>query len=171
MRAFDNVGFATRVLLGQSVTQYPNCTVFHEVVATIWLLIAFVLGQGYSCVLISMLTVPDVPATIESVEDLVRQDDIPWVFEAGSILFEIGKKSPAGSTMRHMFDGVAELNYKTCHGTRKDIKGGLYAQTCERLTIAKTLSDDFSETGECNFHVASKNLISTSFAMAFPVFS
>ena len=57
----------------------------------------------------------------------------------------------------------------TCYDFREDIKAGKLGHICERLTIKKVLSDDYADTGQCNFYVARKDFLATSFAMAFQV--
>lgn len=67
-----------------------------------------------------------------------------------------------------MYDDVSVLG-GTCWDLRGDIKAGKLGQVCERMTIKKAVSDDFAETGVCNFYVGTEDFIATSFAMAFQV--
>lgn len=52
---------------------------------TTWLLASLVFMSSYSGILTAMLTLPRVTIPIDSLEDLVAQDDLPWRLEAGSM--------------------------------------------------------------------------------------
>ena len=53
-----------------------------------------------SDILVSLLTVPNKPKTYESVDELVRQDDIQWIVEAGSSFVQMGENAKEGETLR-----------------------------------------------------------------------
>lgn len=57
-------------------------------VAAVWLLASMVFMSSYSGILTAMLTVPRVTIPIDSVEDLVAQDDLPWTVENSSIMHQ-----------------------------------------------------------------------------------
>ena len=67
-----------------------------------------------------------------------------------------------------MYDSASLLG-GTCYDLRSEIKSGELGQVCERMTIRKVVSDDFAETGLCNFYVGTQDFLATSFAMAFQV--
>ncbi|XP_050692919.1 glutamate receptor ionotropic, delta-2-like [Eriocheir sinensis] len=56
-----------------------------RVLAATWLLASLVFMSSYGGILTAMLTVPRVTIPIDSLEDLVAQDDLPWRLEAGSM--------------------------------------------------------------------------------------
>ena len=93
-------GFTCRCVLLEPTKWYPNDNNYHKLLVASWFFAIIVLGQGYSGTLISILTVPNLPVVINSVHDLVWQEDLPWAIEGGSILEQIGKTAPKGSTFR-----------------------------------------------------------------------
>ena len=50
--------------------------------------------------LVSLLAKPKQPAILGSVDELVRQDKIKWIIEAGSFIVNMGEDAEEGSTMR-----------------------------------------------------------------------
>ena len=50
------------------------------------------------------------------------------------------------------------------------VQQGNFACFSESIIAQKVISDDFTETGTCNFYVTTeKNIATVSYAMAFPV--
>ena len=50
--------------------------------------------------MVSLLAKPKQPAILASVDELVRQDKIKWIIEAGSAFVNMGEDAEEGSTMR-----------------------------------------------------------------------
>ena len=50
--------------------------------------------------LVSLLTKPKQPEIFRSVDELVRQDNIKWIIEAGSAFVNMGEDAEEGSTLR-----------------------------------------------------------------------
>ena len=48
----------------------------------------------------SLLTKPKQPDIFKSVDELVRQDEMKWIIEAGSGFTNMGEDAEEGSTMR-----------------------------------------------------------------------
>ena len=55
-------------------------------------------------ILTGMLTKPSTPKLLNSVEELVQQDEIGYFIEIGARNENMGKNSPPGSTLR--FDAI-----------------------------------------------------------------
>ena len=162
-----NTGFVLRSVMIEPTHWYPKDTGFNKILTATWLIAIFILSQSYSGVLVSMLTIPSVSIPINSVEDMVNQDEIGWSVEGGSIMEQIGRSSKEGTLFKKMYDGATLGG--TCYDLKEEIKAGKIGSVCERVTIQKLLSDDFSETGVCHFYVAEVDFLATSFAMAFQV--
>lgn len=160
-------GFALRSTFMEPTPWNPEERNFNKVFTCTFLLPIFVLGQAYSGILISILTVPNVPTPINSVEELVSQDEMGWAIESGSILEQIGSAAEADSTWGRLYKDSHQVG--TCYDVKDEIKEGQYGQLCERMTIEKVLSDDFAETGICNYYVGTQDFLATSFSMAFQV--
>ena len=50
--------------------------------------------------LVSLLAKPKQPAILRSVDELVRQDKMKWIIEAGSAFVNMGEDAEEDSTMR-----------------------------------------------------------------------
>ena len=50
--------------------------------------------------MVSLLAKPKQPAILGSVDELVRQDKIQWIIEAGAAFVNMGEDAEEGSTMR-----------------------------------------------------------------------
>ena len=50
--------------------------------------------------LVSLITKPKEPNLINSVDELVRQDEILWLIEAGSAFVNFGMDAEEGTTLR-----------------------------------------------------------------------
>ena len=59
-----------------------------RVLVTTWLLASLVFMSSYGGILTAMLTVPRVTIPIDSMYDLVAQNDMPWKVEGGSMLYQ-----------------------------------------------------------------------------------
>lgn len=59
-----------------------------RLLVTTWLLASLVFMSSYSGILTAMLTVPRVTIPIDSLADLVAQDDLSWRLEKGSMMFQ-----------------------------------------------------------------------------------
>ena len=50
--------------------------------------------------LVALITKQKPPEMFSSVHELVRQDNIPWLVEAGSAFTNLGKEAEEGSTLK-----------------------------------------------------------------------
>ncbi|XP_050693218.1 probable glutamate receptor isoform X2 [Eriocheir sinensis] len=137
-----------------------------RVLATVWLLASLVFMSSYSGILTAMLTVPRVTIPIDSLADLVAQDELPWRLEAGSFMFQYFQEAKDG-VRRKVFEGHAGT-FADCWAARQDIAGGQYAGICDRTTMKKAMSWDFSTSGKCHLYISRENVYSNALiAMAF----
>ncbi|XP_042873004.1 ionotropic receptor 93a-like [Penaeus japonicus] len=136
-----------------------------RVMAATWLLATLILLSLFSGTLIAMLTVPLVRLPIDSTEDLVNQDDIPWAIESGSFLYQILYQA-TGGIYKALWDGHSE-RITDCYSYREDIKRGKYAAVCDKMTMKKVMSEDYSKTGECNYYMAREDFKSMPLALGF----
>ena len=50
--------------------------------------------------LVSLITKPKHPELLSSVDELVRQDEIPWLIEAGTAFTNMGVNAEEGTTLK-----------------------------------------------------------------------
>ena len=59
-----------------------------QVLIISWVLCTIVFTTSYSGILTAMLTIPKITIPVDSLEDLVNQDKIPWKLEVGSSMYQ-----------------------------------------------------------------------------------
>lgn len=59
-----------------------------RLVAAAWLLASLVFMSSYGGILTAMITVPRVTIPIDSLSDLVAQDELPWKLEYSSMTYQ-----------------------------------------------------------------------------------
>ncbi|CAL4062684.1 unnamed protein product, partial [Meganyctiphanes norvegica] len=155
-----------RTITLQSNSWHPNSD-SGRIVALIWMISSLILMLGlFSGTLTAMLSVPMVQVPVDSMEDLVNQNEIEWAIPAGSFLYQMFYAATSGIYKR-LFDGHKHLVYD-CHYSRANIKNGKYAALCDSVAMEKILSEDFTENGECNFYKARERFKSMPVSFAFP---
>ncbi|XP_050692940.1 glutamate receptor ionotropic, delta-2-like [Eriocheir sinensis] len=139
-----------------------------RVLVTTWLLASLVFMSCYGGILTAMLTVPRVTIPIDSLADLVTQDDLPWRLEAGSMMFQYFQEAKDG-VKRDVFIGSSGT-FQDCWAARQDIASGQYAAICDRTTMKKAMSWDFSTSSKCHLYISRENVYSNILiAMAFRI--
>ncbi|MPC27970.1 putative glutamate receptor [Portunus trituberculatus] len=152
-----------------------------RLLAAVWLLASLVFMSSYSGILTAMLTVPRVTIPIDSLADLVAQKDLPWRLEKGSMMFQYFKErelllteawrrhpqEAQDGVRRKVFMGISGT-FPDCWAAREDIATGKYAAICDKTTMKKAMSWDFSTSGKCHLYI-SRELVYTNaiIAMAF----
>ncbi|XP_068211816.1 probable glutamate receptor [Palaemon carinicauda] len=131
-----------------------------------WLITAFIIDTAYVGVLTSILVVPRVPFPVDSLEDLVSYGKIPWALERGTALHQLFLQATEG-IYKEIFEKKSYMVYG-CYETKERIKTERIAVLCDALTMRKAIHDDFSSTGQCNFHIARKPIFGVSIAYVFP---
>nr|XP_053633966.1 glutamate receptor ionotropic, delta-1-like [Cherax quadricarinatus] len=147
----STVMWVLRTLLQDSTDGLPETDGIRLVVVT-WLLASLVFMTSYSGILTAMLTVPKVTIPIDSIEDLVAQSALPWRLEAGSMLYQYYQEATEG-IRKAMFDGRAGA-FRDCWQDRSLIAGGQLAGVCDKTTMYKAMSWDFSTSGQCHLYIS-----------------
>ena len=96
-----------RVKITQECTSWPGCWVVlfcPQHIKVLPLLVAFhfkvsIIFCGLAA-LVSLIAKPNEPDLIKSVDELVRQDEISWLIEAGSAFANFGMDAEEGTTLR-----------------------------------------------------------------------
>ncbi|XP_050692921.1 glutamate receptor-like [Eriocheir sinensis] len=137
-----------------------------RLLAAVWLLASLVFMSSYGGILTAMLTVPRVTIPIDSLEDLAAQDDLPWKMEKSSMTYQYFSEAKDG-VRKKVFDGLAGTIID-CWKSRHDVVSGQFAAICDRTTMKKVMSWDFSTTGKCHTYISTENVFSNiQIAMAF----
>ncbi|XP_063840049.1 glutamate receptor ionotropic, delta-1-like [Scylla paramamosain] len=130
-----------------------------RVLVTTWLLASLVFMSSYGGILTAMLTVPRVTIPIDSMYDLVAQNDMPWKVEGGSMLYQYFQEATGGAR-REVFLRSSGT-FKDCWEARQDLADGKYAGFCDDVTMIKVMAWDFETSGRCNVYIAREKVISS----------
>ena len=120
--------------------------------------------------LTAIITKPTLDMPIKNVEELLNQNEISWIIEDGIALIEFLKASPPNSRLRRLVNGAKLLPSSQMSGcsikeTKSELSG-LSASICDINSIMALLSQDYSETGTCNYYLTEEKFQLTSNAMA-----
>ncbi|XP_069995854.1 glutamate receptor-like [Penaeus vannamei] len=137
-----------------------------RLLVTTWLLASLVFMSSYSGILTAMITVPRVTIPIDSLADLVAQDDLSWRLEKGSMMFQYFQEAE-DDVRRKVFTGMSGT-FPDCWAAREAIAKGEFAAICDKTTMKKAMSWDFSSSGQCHLYISRENVYSNAIiAMAF----
>ncbi|XP_071525467.1 probable glutamate receptor [Panulirus ornatus] len=130
-----------------------------------WLVAAGILGAAYQGVLTSLLAVPRVSVPVDSLRDLVNYGRIPWAIEQGTSLHQLFGDAESG-VHKQISDGSFLVT--SLFEERERMKEERFAIICDFFSMKKIMSDDYSNTGMCNYYIAKEVIWSTAMAFAFP---
>ena len=150
-----------------------------KLLGILWVWACLILTESYKGNLTAMLTRPTLRKTINSVEDLLNQNDIKWAIDDnGYDIIEYLKASPDGSPLRRLFDMAEKISYDdfgedewweyTCF-TNKQRDAGNYAAICDDKSIRQMKSYDYGKTGKCNFYTIKETFFTAPAVMAYQV--
>ncbi|XP_042204145.1 glutamate receptor ionotropic, delta-2-like [Homarus americanus] len=149
----------------QEGTEWLPKTDGSRLVVTTWLLASLVFMSSYSGILTAMLTVPRVTIPINSMLDLVSQNDMPWRLESGSWMLQYFQEAPDGIRQK-IYEGHTGT-FPDCWAAREPISKGKYAALCDHTTMKKAMSWDFSSSGQCHLYISREVVHSFNLAVAF----
>ncbi|XP_068216601.1 probable glutamate receptor [Palaemon carinicauda] len=115
-----------------------------------WLMASLVFMSCYGGILTALLTVPKVAIPINSLSDLAAQTDLPWRLEAGSMMYSFFEESKEELGQK-IFNEKAGT-FQDCWADRERIAAGEFAAVCDSTTMMKSMSWDFSTTGQCHLY-------------------
>ncbi|KAG7156390.1 Glutamate receptor ionotropic, delta-2-like 15 [Homarus americanus] len=122
--------------------------------------------SSYSGILTAMLTVPHVDIPIDSLADLLGQSDLPWKIEAGTMMHQYLNESE-DEVKRRIYSGKAGT-FVSCWRSRQNIAEGKFAAICDKTSMKKIMSWDFSTTGKCHLYTSREKVYSSGIlTMAF----
>ncbi|XP_042859277.1 glutamate receptor 3-like [Penaeus japonicus] len=126
--------------------------------------VSLILSSAYQSILTSLLAVPKVEVPVDSLQDLLDYGKIPWSVEHGTSIHQL------------LDDGSGvykEINKKIFYvsssfAERERMKEKRFAILCDFFSMKLIMSDDYGQTGECNYYIAKEVIWSASMAFAFP---
>nr|XP_027208732.1 uncharacterized protein LOC113802358 isoform X2 [Penaeus vannamei] len=129
------------------------------------MVVSLILSSAYQSILTSLLAVPKVEVPVDSLQDLLDYGKIPWSVEHGTSIHQLLDDSSA--------DVYKKINKKIFYvsssfAERDRMKEERFAILCDFFSMKLIMSDDYGQTGECNYYIAKEVIWSAAMAFAFP---
>ena len=148
---------------------------YQKLLVIVWLWSMMLLIYSYAGNLTAMLARPKLQDPIRTFEELLSQDDVPWVIEEGPVGFYM-KSSASGSVLRRLYEHAITMPKLTalekmkngCYTTGIREKGK-YGSICASGNIMALMYNDFTKTGKCNYYITEDKLLESGASMAFQV--
>ena len=161
---------------GKSI-RLPDKGTSRRLLIIVWIWSTLILCTAYAGNLTAMLTDPKLDKMIHKPDDLLNQDDLSWVVEAGNGAVEYMSASPPGSTWRKIYENIEELNFgdeeedwpSGCF-SYSTYNSGKHASICDIDSIRSHLHYNFSGEGLCRWYMTDNNFFEVSTVMVFQVF-
>ena len=162
-------GFVIRNALSEQNSGIPKHTQVHQaVLITIWLWSVLLLVQSYSGNLTAMLANPTLHKPLRTLEDLLRQSELSWTFEKGSVAEYFTSTAAPDTMLARLFERATVMSPLTnherlmysCYST-KMIKSQSFASLCDEASISSLISQDYGRTGKCNFYLLEDKLLAS----------
>ncbi|XP_064121649.1 glutamate receptor ionotropic, kainate glr-3-like [Macrobrachium nipponense] len=153
-----------RLLLLEGV-ELPPMMLTGQLFMGTWMVATLILSSAYQGVLTSLLAIPKVEIPVDSPQDLVDYGKIPWATERGTSLHQF-----IGDAKSGIYKVINDkgLLITASYDERHRMKVEKFAILCDFFSMRKIMSDDYSETGQCNYYIAKEPILVSSVAFAFP---
>lgn len=150
------------IFLNKDIKNPPHQTPI-RILVCVWWLSTIVIVNIYFGILFGQLVVPRQPKTIETLEELVNQQQIGWTVTQGSAIFELFRQSPAKTVYGQV--GRYMKNVSTAdEGVRKVIESKL-AFIRERSILTFKVAQEHMKLNECKLQLAKENFFSVGFGL------
>ena len=165
-------GFVLRYALMDNSYLHPNRTKASQqkllIIICIWSYL--VLVTSYSGNLTAMLAKPKLQSPITTLDELLGQYEVPWVIETDGLPGYFKSTAAPGSIMKRIFERATMMPKlsEPCY-TAEVKKDGRYGAVCASESIRALISQDYSETGKCNYYIVEEVLSWTIVALAIQV--
>ena len=169
------VGFVVRNAFHENI-RLPDKGTPRKLLMIVWIWSAFIVCASYAGNLTAMLTNPKLVRAITKPEDLLNQEDLSWVVEAGVGAVEYMSASPPGSTWRKIYEKIEELNYgdeeeewpSGCF-SHSTYYSGKHASICDIDSVRSHMHYNFSGEALCHWYITDNNFFEVSTVMVFQV--
>ncbi|XP_027228211.1 glutamate receptor ionotropic, kainate 1 [Penaeus vannamei] len=153
-----------KVLLLESIDLLPTSLTGRVLLGT-WMVVSLILSSAYQSILTSLLAVPKVEVPVDSLQDLLDYGKIPWSVEHGTSIHQLLDEESS--------DIYKQINSKVFYvkssfDEKDRMKEKRFAILCDFFSMKMIMSDDYGQTGECNYYIAKEVIWSAAMAFAFP---
>ena len=147
-----------------------------KLLGIVWIWSCFIIIQAYSGHLTAMITRPILEKQINSIEDLISQNNLMWNLNRGTEIYDYLK---ASESLRPLYDRAIkpsetdwddeDMEYYCW--SKEEMDSGTFVSICDHYSILNDNSMDFSENGKCNFYTIMETFFTTPSAIALQVVS
>ena len=172
-------GFVIRNALSEQNSRIPEEELLYQKVLIVtYLVFVFVMVQGYAGSLTAMLSKPYFAPPMKTLEELLQQDEIPFVVEVGTVTEHYMRTSAPGSTYKLLHEKAGTppmLNLREkatlgCYSYKAKVTGEeQVASFCSLNYVWPMIAMDFSRTGKCNFYLIDEKILDYPVGAAFQV--
>ena len=113
-----------------------------------------------------MITKPGISRPINTIDEMLEQTETPWLLEDGSGLYYYMLNSAEESNMRKVFDRAKMASWEDIVAA---VEGKDYIIPTVGIATEEWSSQDFENTGKCNFYKIGGKFLFASFSMALKV--
>ncbi|XP_064105795.1 uncharacterized protein LOC135215223 [Macrobrachium nipponense] len=154
------------ILLGQSfsVLNKNNTT---WMLVGIWLVATFIIGTVYKSNLKAMLIIPKVNIPFNNLEELVNQNDVPFILMGGSLVHTTFMEAEQGTLFARAYEKSSGVTWTYNEGLRKILQEK-FAIIVDYTTIMNILHSFFSKTTQCPLWLTKEGIMSYMLSVSFP---
>ena len=170
-------GFIIRNALSEQNCRFPTrAQAYQKILIITWIWSMLVIVHAYSGNLTAMLAKPKLQTPIQTLDELMNQEEISWVIEKETLPEFYMKTSQTGTIMNKLYNEATLVPHLTpeeqikygCYAAK--LKGsGKFGSICDVGGILHMYARDFSETGKCSFYLLEEKFLSSVYAMALQV--
>ena len=167
-------GFALRNILVEAM-EIPHIRAHQRPIVLGWILFTFIVTTVYAGNLVAMITRPHLDMPIRDAEDLVVQDELSLVVEAGLSSVESMSTLPPTSIWRRVYEKLEFLKFhdeeywpSECFSNSTQFSGR-HVALCNMHSIKEILHKSFSTDKQCNWYTTEKALYEIPSVMLFQV--
>ena len=175
------LGFVIRNVLSESFQSYrrvigqlPDKKQYKKLILyVVWIWSCFILVKSYSGNLTALITKPKLVMQFEQPEDFLNQDDMALVVPGETAILEMLMQLPKNSTMAILLEKTERMAW-TKHWPSNCFTNSTqftkrHASICDVTNIKYLISDDFSQSGKCNWYKTKTTFFHVPVVMAFQV--
>lgn len=130
----------------------------------VWWLSTIVIVNIYQGILFGLLVIPQRPASISTIDELVEQSALSWGVTAGSALFDLFEKSPKNSVYGRVGERMLRIPSVDA-GIKRVMNGRNFAYLREKSILTFKVAEEHKALGACRLMFAREEFFSVGFGI------
>ena len=172
------VSFVVRIALIDHNNSGRNLEIakrYQQKLAIITMVLSFmVLTYSYSGNLTAMLTKPQLPSPIRTLNELLNQSEVPWVIDSDDFVVALMSAAPPGSLTKKLYERSTKISLMDSTGatvcyTDELKEDGTHGAICSMEDFRALTANDFNITRKCNYYVVEQKFLQSWAALAIQV--